>query len=63
MAESEKARVWHKLLDAVDSVWLDAGANIDDLKEAVKAKWGDDLHCSAPELGVYPPGTPVPISR
>jgi hypothetical protein len=42
-------------------VTLNATADLDDLKGAIKKVWGKRIHCAAPELEVYPAGTTVPI--
>ena len=46
--------VWYKLDDASpDKVKVEDGADVADLKDAVKAKWGNRLFCAAPELLIF----------
>ena len=49
----EVMKVWYSLNDVVDFVEIASDANIAELRDAIKAKWGDRLHCAAPELVVY----------
>lgn len=53
-------KVWYKLDDNAPSrVAVEDDAIVDDLKKAIKKKWGDRLPCAAPELVVYAAGTAV----
>ena len=50
-------KVWYKLDDASSSkVQVEDGADVDDLKEAVKKKWGDRLPWAVDELKVFHAG-------
>jgi hypothetical protein len=62
-----EAKVWFRVLDDTNqhtpiggttSVKLGAGANVDDLREAIKIKMAPDLdYCAAARLQVFPAGT------
>jgi hypothetical protein len=58
-----KMNVWYQLGNRQASkVTLNATADLDDLKGAIKKVWGERIHCAAPELEVYPAGTTVPTT-
>ena len=60
---TQMVTVWYKLGDKSPSrVTLEDNAIIDDLKDAIKTKWGDRLPCAPPELKVFAAGTVVPIT-
>lgn len=53
----ENVHVWYKLNGASpDKVQVRYDADVDDLRNAVKEKWGDRLPCAAPELKVFAVG-------
>jgi len=55
-----KVQVWYQLDDnAPSKVKVNDDADVDDLKDAIKTKWGDRLPCAAPELKVFAAGGAV----
>ena len=54
-------KVWYKLDNYQASSLMFEDANVEDLKQAIKTVWGDQLHCPYPLLKVYAADTLVPI--
>ena len=49
--------VWYQLNDYdVDTVYLEVGTRIVNLRDKVKKQWGNDLPCAAPRLMVFAVG-------
>lgn len=50
-------KAWYKLDDKLASkVEVKDDADVDDLRDAIKAKWGDRLRFAAPDLMVFAAG-------
>ena len=54
-------KVWYKLDDHQSSSLMFEDANVEDLKQAIKTVWGDQLHCPYPLRKVYPADTLLPV--
>jgi hypothetical protein len=54
-------KVWYKLDDHQASSLMFEDSNVEDLKQAIKTEWGDQLHCPYPLLKVYPTETLLPV--